>query len=169
MALTFTQVGLVDGGVVTEFLSGNDWPFHGTTRLSVAQAMAVGVVGADVKSFLIVDDGVIVGLIRLLDLDDVEDGSPMFDLRIGNEHRGRGLGTAAVTWLSNHLFSSYAVLHRIEATTRVDNVAMRAVFERTGYHHEGTFREAWKNEDGSWSDTAAYAMLRSEWVVSANV
>ena len=105
----------------------------------------------------------VVGLVRLLDLDDVDDGSPLFDLRIGSAHRGQGFGTAAVTWLSDYLFAEFPVLHRIEATTRGDNAAMIAVLEGCGYRHEGRLREAWKSRDGSRHDTMLYALLRREW------
>ena len=104
----------------------------------------------------------IVGLIRLFDLDDLDNGSPLFDLRIATNHRSRGIGRYAVEWLTAHLFTTYPGLHRIEATTRSDNAAMQAVFARCGYRREGTMLEAWKNADGSRSDTLTYALLRRE-------
>ncbi|MEZ5217910.1 MAG: GNAT family protein [Ilumatobacteraceae bacterium] len=78
-------------------------------------------------------------------------------------HRGRGFGTAAVTWVVDHLFSSYGNLHRIEATTRDDNLPMQRVFDRCGFRLEGRMREAWSNADGSRADTWIYAILRREW------
>ena len=75
-------------------------------RLSVEEAEAISVSNAHTDSYWIRDDGTAVGLVRLLDLDHVDDGSPLFDLRISGEHRGRGLGTAAVKWLSDHLFAT---------------------------------------------------------------
>lgn len=148
--------------MIVEFLCGSTWPFHGCRRLSATAAAAVRVSGGDVESYWILDRDVVVGLIRLLDLDDVDDGSPVFDLRIGEEHRGRGIGTAAVSWLSAYLFDRFAVLHRIEATTRDDNLAMQTVLERCGYWREGVLREAWKNDDGSRNDAVVYGLLRHE-------
>lgn len=117
----------------------------------------------DVDSFRIVDADPIVGLIRLLDLTDLDHGSPLFDLRIGATDRGRGLGAAAVGWLTAHLFHRYERLHRIEATTRDDNRAMRCVLERCGYRLEGRLREDWRSECGTRFDTMVYGILRREW------
>lgn len=163
MALTFEPVDTTEADAVVAFLTSNDWPFHGTPRLSAAQAKAISIADAQTRSYWTRDAGTIVGLVRLLDLDDVDDGSPLFDLRIASEHRSRGLGTAAVRWLSEHLFVEYPSLHRIEATTRDDNVAMIAVLDRCGYRREGLLREAWKSQDGSRHDTLIYGLLRREW------
>ena len=68
-----------------------------------------------------------------------------------------------MTWLTDHLFSTYLELDRIEATTRHDNLAMQRVFDHCGYRLEGRTLEAWANADGTRSDTLAYAILRREW------
>jgi RimJ/RimL family protein N-acetyltransferase len=161
--LTFERVGTAEASAIAGFLAGSDWPFHGAAWLSVAEAEAIGFANAATRSFWIRDAGTVVGLVRLLDLDDVDDGSPLFDLRVASGHRGQGFGTAAVKWLSDYLFVEYPVLHRIEATTRSDNAAMIAVLERCGYHHEGLLREAWKGRDGLRHDTMIYGLLRREW------
>ena len=151
-----------DADIVVTFLTAHEWPFHGVPRLSPETAAGVRVAADDVASFWIRDGDRVIGLIRLFDLDDLDDGSPMFDLRIATTQRGRGIGRFAVDWLTAHLFTNYPVLHRIEATTRSDNAAMQAVFARCGYRQEGRMLEAWKNADGSRSDTLAYAILRRE-------
>ena len=163
MGLTFERVSTAEGAAIVAFLCSSDWPFHRVPRLSVDEAEAISVSNAQTDSFWIRDAGITVGLMRLLDLDDVDDGSPLFDLRIASEHRGRGLGTAAVKWLSDHLFGEYAVLHRIEATTRSDNAAMITTLDRCGYHLEGVLREAWKSPDGTHYDTMVFGLLRREW------
>jgi RimJ/RimL family protein N-acetyltransferase len=99
----------------------------------------------------------------VLDLDDLDVGSPLFDLRIAEGHRGSGVGRVAVTWSTNHLFSTYLELNRIEATTRDDNAAMQRVFERCRYRLEGRMLEAWKNADDTRSDTLIFAILGREW------
>lgn len=159
----FDRVVAVDVNAVVAFLCGSDWPFHMVSRLSVGQAEAMSISDAKTDSFWIRDAGVAVGLVRLLDLDDIEDGSPLFDLRIAEGHRGRGLGVAAVKWLSDHLFIEFPALHRIEATTRSDNAAMISILDRSGYRREGVLREAWKSENGLRHDTMVYGLLRREW------
>lgn len=163
MALRFDPVRLPDDGdELVAFLTANAWPFHGTAALTPAAAAEVTVVSDDVASFWICDGDETVGLVRLLDLTDLADGSPLFDLRIANAHRGRGIGRQAVEWLTGHLFGTYPELHRIEATTRDDNAAMQAVFARCGWRLEGRFVEAWKNADGTRNDALVYAILRRE-------
>jgi RimJ/RimL family protein N-acetyltransferase len=157
-----------DNDIVVSFLSGHEWPFHGVSRLSPDAAAAVPVAADDVASFWIRDRDQVVGLIRLFDLDDVDNGSALFDLRIATEHRGRGIGRFAVDWLTAHLFQTYPGLHRIEATTRSDNAAMQAVFARCSYRQEGRMVEAWKNADGSRSDTLIYATLRQEFTARSS-
>ncbi len=151
-----------DADIVVSFLTAHEWPFHSVPRLSPDKAAHVPVAADDIASFWIRDSDQVVGLIRLFDLDDLDNGSPLFDLRIATKQRGCGIGRFAVDWLTAHLFSTYPGLHRIEATTRSDNAAMQAVFARCGYRREGRMLEAWKNADGSRSDTLTYAILRRD-------
>ena len=100
----------------------------------------------DIVTYWIRRDGESIGLIRILDLDDLDTGSPLFDLRIVPEHRGHGVGREAVRWLATaHLFTVYPELHRIEANTRHDNTAMQTLLDRCGYRPEGRMVEAWTN------------------------
>jgi RimJ/RimL family protein N-acetyltransferase len=164
VAVSFRQVAIPDDEVAAvEFLCGNEWPFHARPRLSTVDASAIELVTTDVDSYWMIEAGQLVGLVRLLDLGDLVDGSPLFDLRIAEPWRGRGLGTQAVTWLTAHLFERFASLHRIEATTRADNAAMQRVLDRCRFRVEGQLREAWRNDDGSRSDTMIYGILRPDW------
>src|SRR5882757_7568806 len=89
VGLTFTPVTTSEANAIVAFLSGNEWPFHGAARLSVAEAEAISISNAATRSFWIRDADTVVGLVRLIDLDDIDDGSPLFDLRIASEHRGQ--------------------------------------------------------------------------------
>ena len=117
---------------MVDLLCESEWPFHGNPRLVPGDVSSIDLLTSDVDSYWIIDEGSRVGIIRLLDLGDVDQGRPLFDIRIATSHRGRGLGTAAVRWLTAHLFDRFDVLHRIEATTHLDNLAMRRVLERCG-------------------------------------
>src|SRR4051794_26790618 len=64
-----------DARAVIEFLAAHEWPFHGQSRLSLKAAAAVQVEAGDVASFWIDQHSEHVGLIRLFDLGDVDDGS----------------------------------------------------------------------------------------------
>lgn len=162
MTLTFDPVLSHHAPEVVEFLTSNEWPFHGSPRLTAETAASVAVGGDDVAAFWVREDGRTVGLVRAFDLDDVVDGSPLVDLRIAAADRGRGVGTGALTWLTGHLFANFPAMHRIEATTRGDNVAMQQVFERCGWRQEGRMVEAWRQADGTRHDALTYAILRRE-------
>jgi RimJ/RimL family protein N-acetyltransferase len=115
-----------DAGLLADFLTGEVWPYHGSgapDRDAILRRVADGHYGSgSARTFWIMAGNEHAGLIWLFDLDD---GTPMFDLRIRAAHRGRGLGGAAVGWLTGYLFSELPGICRIEATTRQDNEAMR--------------------------------------------
>lgn len=162
--VAFVPVRLPDDrAAVDDLLTGERWPFHGSNELTVAQAAGVVLDGDDVASFWIVEDGAVAGLVRLLDLGDIGDGAPQFDLRLRASHRGRGLGTQSVRWIADRLFTVHPQLHRIEASTREDNDAMQGALRAGGFEREGRLRESWRAADGRWLDTFVYGLLRSDW------
>jgi hypothetical protein len=82
MSPTFAPVTWPDdAAAIIGFLVDNDWPFHGTTRLTRDQAAAISISDDDVASFWIRSGGTTIGLIRVFDLSDLDTGSPLFDLR----------------------------------------------------------------------------------------
>ena len=155
-----------DADAVVRFLTSSKWPHHGTSELTAEQAASITIVDEETASFWVRDADLPIGLIRVFDLSDLAVGSPLFDLRLADTYRGRGIGPVAVRWLTSHLFAEHPELMRIEATTRHDNTAMQQVLDRCGYREEGRLVEAWVNADGGRFDTLIYAILRREWPVS---
>jgi RimJ/RimL family protein N-acetyltransferase len=158
-----------DAASLVAFLSGQDWPFHGTVRErpeDIQERINAGRFDDDAASraFWIVVAGDRVGMVRLFDL---EDETPMFDLRIDASHRGKGFGKAALRLLTGRVFAEWPGANRIEATTRQDNVAMRATFAACGYAKEAHYREAWHGNDGRRYDAVGYAILRRDWSTGA--
>jgi RimJ/RimL family protein N-acetyltransferase len=149
---------------LVEFLCTDVWPFHGHRLLAVADVGAMDFASPNVTSFWIVDAGQTVGLIRLLDLTDIGEGAPQFDLRIGSRHRRRGYGKEAARWIAEHLFTTYPQLNRIEAHTRDDNAAMQTVLSQAGFTLEGRLRQSWRDDEGRWFDTMVYGILRADWI-----
>ncbi|WP_369008661.1 GNAT family N-acetyltransferase, partial [Proteus mirabilis] len=47
-------------------------------------------------------------------LEDLTDGAPLFDLRLADEHRGRGLGPAVLRGLTRLVFETYPEVDRFE-------------------------------------------------------
>ena len=73
--------------------------------------------------------------------------------------RGRGFGRDAVALFTEQLFE--AGWERIQASTAVDNMAMRRVLERLGYELEGVLRGFSPDADGGREDYVMYATIRS--------
>ncbi len=163
MSLEFVPLALPsDRDRLVAFLCDDEWPFHGCRRPTPHDVAGMEFATADTASHWIVERGHgEVGLIRLLELGDIGDGAPRFDVRVASGHRGRGIGTAATRWVADHLFATYPELHRIEATTRSDNVAMQRALTRVGFTHEGTLRQAWRSDD-RWFDALVFAILRTD-------
>ncbi|MEU3405202.1 GNAT family N-acetyltransferase [Streptomyces sp. NPDC006670] len=165
MEITFEPFEPGQAQQLVEFLSGDTWPFHGTAVVDPAQARRWIEEGRfddeDHRSFWIDLGGERAGLVRLTDL---RDPTPLFDLRIRSGHRGRGLGTAAVAWLTAYVFDGFPAVRRIEAATRQDNAAMRRALLRNGYVKEAHHRDAWPTPDGGVRDAVGYAILRRDWL-----
>ncbi|MCW2600091.1 MAG: hypothetical protein JWM02_1920 [Frankiales bacterium] len=74
--------------------------------------------------------------------------------------QGRGHGARAQRMLARFLFTTTSV-HRVQASTDVDNLAEQKALERAGYRREGVLRGAqWRQ--GSWHDLVSYACLRHD-------
>jgi RimJ/RimL family protein N-acetyltransferase len=156
--MEFPQVKPSEGDALLQFLTAEEWPFHVVTRPDPGDLQRQLDTGAYDSAFWITDGAEKIGLIRLMDL---EDDTPLFDLRISASARGRGVGTAAVRWVTTYVFTNYAT-NRIEGTTRVDNHAMRRVFTKAGYVKEAHYREAWPTGNHPY-DALGYAILRHDW------
>ena len=89
-------------------------------------------------------------------------GSTAFELGISlrPEHRGQGHGWRAQRLLAEYLFTTTPV-HRVQATTDVENLAEQRALERAGYRREGVLRQAqWRL--GAYHDLAMYGRLRTD-------
>lgn len=146
------------------FLTSELFPFHvrpRPTRAQVEEAIAEGAYDdAEHATFWLVDDaGIRVGLVRL---EDLEDPTPLFDLRLAEAHRGRGLGREALRALTEHVFRTMPEVRRFEGQTREDNLAMRRVFLHAGWVKEAHYREAWPVDGAEPVASVAYAILRRD-------
>jgi RimJ/RimL family protein N-acetyltransferase len=177
-ALTFRRLGPADLPMLVAFLTAEPWPFHGVQQLGAAEVQRRAGLGEywgeEIECYLVaehgstvhgdtVDGGTVrgdtVGYLRLFDLGDE---TALFDLRLTVSARGRGLGTAAVRWLSDRLFGTYAHLDRVEAHTLVGNGPMRGALLRNGFVQEGYHRQSWRQGE-TLLDSVSYALLRNDW------
>ena len=74
--------------------------------------------------------------------------------------RGRGIGSAATSQLTEYLFQNTPI-RRIETCVDPDNEASRRMLERCGYLREGLLRQA-EFRAGRWRDLLIYAQLRED-------
>jgi RimJ/RimL family protein N-acetyltransferase len=74
--------------------------------------------------------------------------------------RGRGLGTEAVRLLTGYLFDGQRA-ERVQASTWVENRAMRRVLEKLGFVEEGVLRSFMPSERGR-DDYVLYALVQAE-------
>lgn len=112
LQLSFKEVD--DAEAAATFLFSHRWPFHGRPVLTLEQARQVKLgPPASVRAFWIRNHDHPVGILRVFDLEDAEHGSVQFDLRLAEDARNRGIGSAAAAWMIEMLFAEYPKLHRI--------------------------------------------------------
>src|SRR5262245_10952607 len=152
-----------DAGALAAWLSSEPWPFHGLrqewTEADVEAAVADGEFTGVNRSFWVRTGDQRAGLLRFRYLDEA---SPDVDLRVLTRFRGLGIGTGMLEWAPAHLFTR-TDRHRLAGETRIDNAAMRRVFDRCGWTQEAHYRLSWPDGGGGWIDSVGYAILRDEW------
>lgn len=74
--------------------------------------------------------------------------------------RGRGVGAAAQRELADLLFR-HTTVHRVEASTDIDNTAEPRALAAAGFTREGVLRGSqWRQ--GGYHDAVIYSRLRSD-------
>jgi RimJ/RimL family protein N-acetyltransferase len=76
--------------------------------------------------------------------------------------RGRGLGREAVALLTSYLFEEEDA-HRVQASTDVENTAMRRVLDLLGFADEGTLRGFMPQPSGEPRDYVMYGLTRADY------
>ncbi len=104
-------------------------------------------------------DDAVVGEVVLNDLDE---RNRCCGFRTWLSRRGQGLGTEATALAVEHAFTA-AHLNRVELEVYDFNPRARAVYEKVGFVHEGTRRQALRFDD-AWVDAHLMAVLRGEWL-----
>ena len=82
---------------------------------------------------LINNDGTVIGLFNLRDL---QDGSAVLGYRVAQDAAGRGVATATLRKLCQVAAEHY-VLHTLRAATNLDNVASQKVLTKAGFVPDG--------------------------------
>jgi [ribosomal protein S5]-alanine N-acetyltransferase len=100
----------------------------------------------------------LVGVIGVHFQDDVYRFSAELGYWIGSEFRGKGLASAAVAAIVNHLFT-HTVVNRVYAGVFDFNPASKSVLEKNDFVCEGTKRKAVFKDD-KFLDELIYARLK---------
>jgi RimJ/RimL family protein N-acetyltransferase len=74
--------------------------------------------------------------------------------------RGQGIGSRAQRLLADYLFEQ-TLVHRVEASTDITNIAEQRALERAGFTREGVLRGA-HFRVGEWHDMVVYSRLRTD-------
>lgn len=165
ITLTRLDPKSADRAALVEFFTGHEFPFHVRPRPTRDQVEGWIEEGAfrdeDNDSFWV--DHEELGRVGFFRLEDLSDGAPVFDLRLAEEFRGRGLASEVLRAASALVFGTMPEVNRFEGQTREDNVAMRRAFLRCGWLKEAHYREGWPVEGGGAVASVAYAILRRDW------
>ncbi|CAQ02968.1 GNAT family N-acetyltransferase [Clavibacter sepedonicus] len=153
-----------DREALRAFLTSNAFPFHvrpAPTTADVDARIADGdFQGPEHEALWVEVAGS--GRVGLVVLDDLEDPGVLFDLRLAESARGRGLGVPVVRAMTEHVFRTYPHVTRFEAQTRDDNRAMRRVLVRAGFVKEAHYRDGWPVAGGEPRASVGYAVLRRD-------
>lgn len=158
-----------DKDKVFSILSQNDWAYHAGTKITRArfekQFDGDYYNRKGVVTFIIEKAETVIGLVRIFDLgaDEKSDETPLFDIRIEEQNRQKGIGTEVVNQMIDYIFKTYPNKIRIEATTRIDNKGMRNVLEKCHFAKEAHYRNAWNGQEGKKYAAIGYGILRSDW------
>ncbi|MGZ8436943.1 MAG: GNAT family N-acetyltransferase [Candidatus Limnocylindrales bacterium] len=89
-----------------------------------------------------------------------ESGAWNIGIALIPEARGQGHGTEAQRLVAGFLFAT-TPLHRVEASTDVENLAEQRSLEKAGFTREGVLRGV-QYRAGAWHDLVNYARLRDD-------
>lgn len=169
MQLLFCKYLDSDADFLAEWLSSENWPFHvkqNPSRTDVKRWIRTGSYnGEDVESYWILSKGQKLGLITVSGLFD----EPSIDLRISAAYRGTGVGTFAVQWLVQNIFSREMSAERLRAHVRSDNLPMQTVLRSNGFIKVVHAESSWPDQKRQvLFDSCIYELLKDDWVDSRN-
>ena len=102
--------------------------------------------------------GEYLGELAITELDP-DNRSCGFRIALRTAATGRGYGTDATRLILDHVFA--LGVHRVELEVYAFNPRARHVYEKAGFVHEGTLRQALR-WDGEWVDAAIMAVLATD-------
>jgi RimJ/RimL family protein N-acetyltransferase len=119
--------------------------------------------GKSTYQFIIctLDDEKPIGNLMLFDIDTRRGGAELGIVIGESEYRGKGFGTDACNAIVDFAFGELR-LERVNLSTRVDNPAAQAAYEKCGFKKEGVLRHV-VYARGKFTDAVAMGILLEEW------
>lgn len=114
-----------------------------------------------VRCVIVGDEDIVLGLISLMDINNIN-RTGVIHIMIGEtDNRGRGIGTFAVTEMIKHAFYNLN-LRRIELDVLENNLPAIRLYEKIGFVKEGVKRES-NYKNGKYTNMILMALLRDDY------
>jgi len=113
------------------------------------------------RYWILVVDGVDVGLVNLTDIDTVNSRCAWAFYIAQTDQRGRGVGAFAEFEVLKYVFETLR-LNRLWCEVLAFNTSAQKMHRRFGFVHEGTLRRHVR-KDGDYHDVEVFGMLKEEW------
>lgn len=131
-----TRWGVLEGGELEEFLQ-------------------------DEKTFVIENDGVVIGAIQYEEEEDPMYHRAGIDIFVTTARHGQGFGSEAVRVLARYLIEERGH-HRLTIDPAADNMAAVRAYEKVGFRPVGVMRSYERGPDGTWHDGLLLELLAHE-------
>ena len=119
--------------------------------------------GEDTRYDAVIEaDGVPVGLIGLLDVDQKNKKAEYYILLGENSYKGKGIAKKASELLLDHAFNTLH-LNRVYLYTEVENISAQRLFERVGFKEEGRVRQDLFSKE-RFVDRIMYGLLQNDYI-----
>ena len=114
----------------------------------------------DIYHWAIIYNGEIIGAISAWAINE-QNCNCEVGYNIGYDYWNKGIMTEALSAVIQYLFEEVN-MHRILAKHDVYNPASGKVMQKCGMKQEGIFRQYYLHEDGTFSDSVLYSILKDE-------
>ncbi|GIF74934.1 GNAT family N-acetyltransferase [Asanoa siamensis] len=110
---------------------------------------------------VIESDGEIVGMISLSVIEYGPAQSANLGYWVAQAANGRGVASKAAALMLETAFGEFR-LHRVQAGTKLDNIASQKVLERNGFERIGVAR-SYLHVAGEWHDHVLFQRINDDW------
>jgi aminoglycoside 6'-N-acetyltransferase len=114
----------------------------------------------EVTRLTIVVEDRVAGMVQYGEEEEPDFRHAWIDIFVDPALRGRGIGTAAIEEVVEHLIGRRGH-HRITIDPAVDNGAAVRSYEKAGFRPVGVMQAAWRDPSGRWRDALLMELVRT--------